>query len=459
MSVMEIAVAEKLNARVRGQLLLPGEDGYDTARKIFNAMIDKRPAMILRSAGAADVVEAVNFAREHEMLVSIRSGGHGIAGKAICDGGLMIDLSRMKGIRVNPTDRTVRAEPGLMLGEFDRETQTFGLATTLGVASTTGIAGLTLGGGLGWLMGKYGLACDNLISADLVTADGHLLQASADQNADLFWGIRGGGGNFGIVTSLEYRLHSVGPVILGGAVLYPLARAKEFLRFFREFATGTPDEVSMQGGMFTFNGTPVVGMAACYCGPIDEGEKVLKPLRAFGSPVADLFNPMPYIQMQSMFDSFFPPGKLHYWKSNFLQSLSDDAIETFVHFAEKTPSPQTFVWFPGEHLHGAAARVGLAESAFAHRSHPYNFSIFSVWSDPSDTEKNVVWTRAFWNAMQPFMAAGTYVNYLEDEGDPRTRDAYGLGYERLVALKNKYDPTNFFRQNQNIKPTVSGPTT
>jgi hypothetical protein len=255
-------------------------------------------------------------------------------------------------------------------------------------------------------MGKYGLACDNLISADLVTADSRLVRASGNENADLFWGIRGGSGNFGVVTSLEYRLHSVGPLILGGAVLYPLARAKDFLRFFREFAVATPDELSMQGGMFTFNGTPVVGMAGCYCGPIEEGEKVLKPLRTFASPVADLFGMIPYIQMQSMFDNFLPPGKLHYWKSNFFESISDDAIEAFVHFTAKTPSRETFVWFPGEHLHGAAARVGPADSAFAHRGHPYNFSIFSIWSDPKDTEQNLAWTRAFWEAMQPFMAAG-----------------------------------------------------
>ena len=260
-------------------------------------MIDRHPAMILRCAGAADVIAATSFAQEHNLLLSIRSGGHGIAGKAICDGGLMIDLSGMKGIRVDPEKRTVRAEPGLTLGEFDRETQGFGLATTLGVASTTGIAGLTLGGGLGWLMGKYGLACDNLISADLVTADSSLVRASAGENADLFWGIRGGSGNFGVVTSLKYRLHSVGPLILGGAVLYPLAEAKDFLRFFRDFAVATPDELSMQGGMFTFNGTPVMGMAACYCGPIGEGERVLRPLRTFASPVADLFGIIPYIHL------------------------------------------------------------------------------------------------------------------------------------------------------------------
>lgn len=255
-----------------------------------------------------------------------------------------------------------------------------------------------------------------------------------------------------MVTSLEYRLHKVGPVILGGAVIYPLAKAKDLLRFFRDFAVECPDGLNMQGGTFTFNGQPVIGIAGCYCGLIEQGEKLLKPLRTFSTPVGDLFNPMPYVQMQSIFDSFFPPGKLHYWKSNFLESLSDDATEVVLRFAAKTPSPETFVWFPGEHMHGAVTRVDPAETAFPHRRHQYNFSIFSVWSDPKDTDKNIGWTRSFWDAMQPFMAPGTYVNYLEDEGDPRARTAYGAGYDKLVALKNKYDPSNFFHQNHNIKP-------
>jgi hypothetical protein len=446
--------SEDLKAQVRGQVLCPLDADYSAARRIFNGMIDLRPAMILRAAGAADVIAGIRFAREHDLSISVRSGGHGIAGKALCDGGLTLDLTRMKGIRVDPERQTARAEAGLTLGDFDRETQAFGLATTLGVASTTGIAGLTLGGGLGWLMGKYGLACDNLISADLATADGRLVQANADENEDLFWGIRGGSGNFGVVTSLEFRLHEVGPTIFGGAVLYPLAKAKEFLLFFRDYAAEIPDELSMQGGMFAFQGTPVIGMAACYCGPLNQGEQILKPLRTFATPVADLFGPIPYTQMQSMFDSFFPPGKLHYWKSNFLKSLSDEAIDVFLEFTRNVPSPETFVWLPGEHMHGAAMRVGLEQSAFAHRQHPYNFSIFSVWSDSKDTHKNVEWTRSFWQAMKPSMAPGTYVNYLEDEGDPEARSAYGQGYERLVALKTKYDPTNFFRRNHNIRPTA-----
>lgn len=450
---VEEASIKEFQASLRGEILRPGDDDYDAARKVFNAMIDKRPAMIAHCSGAADVIACVNFARDNNLLVSVRGGGHSIAGKAVCDDGLMIDLSRMKGMRVEPARRTVRAEPGLTLGEFDRETQAFGLATTLGIFTPTGIAGLTLGGGIGWLMGKYGLACDNLISVDIVTADGRLLTASATENKDLFWGVRGGSGNFGIVTSFEYRLHQVGPVVLGGGVLHPVAKAREVLRFYREFVASCPDELSTQAVVFTApDGNSVVAVAGCYCGSLAEGEKVLKPLRAFGSPLADLFAAMPYVEMQRNFDAVLPPGRQNYWKSNFLRALSDEAIETFADFAARRPSPHTIPFF--EHMHGAACRVGPTETAFAHRQHPYNFSVASVWLDPADTEKNIYWTREFWEAMKPFMVAGAYVNYLEEEGDPLARAAYGPNYERLVALKNKYDPTNFFRVNANVKPTV-----
>ncbi len=318
---------QKFRESLRGKSFVPGEPGYDTARTIPNAMIDRRPAIIARCTGAADVIGCVRFAREHDALVSVRGGGHSVAGKSVCDGGLMIDLSGMKGIRVDPAKRTVRAEPGLTLGEFDRETQAFGLATTLGVVSKTGIAGLTLGGGWGHLHAKYGLAIDNLIGVDVVTADGRLLKANASENEDLFWGVRGGSGNFGIVTSLEYGLHEVGPV-LGGAVFHPVAKTKEVVRFFREFAQTCPDELVIQATPLTTpDGVTVFAIAGCYCGPPSEGEKVLKPLRAFGSPVADLFDTISYLQMQTMFDPFFPPGRLTYVKSNFLRALSDEALE------------------------------------------------------------------------------------------------------------------------------------
>lgn len=324
--VSQTATTE-FRASLRGVTFAPGEAGYDAARIVFNRIVDKRPAIIARCAGPADVIACVAFGREHDLPIAVRGGGHSIAGKATCDGGLVIDLSAMKGIRVNPAVRTVRAEPGLTIGEFDRETQAFGLATTMGVISTTGIAGLTLGGGMGWLIGKHGMACDNVIAMDVVTADGRLLQASEQENPDLFWGMRGGGGNFGVVTSFEYRLHQLGPVF-GGGVLYPVDQAREVLRFYRDFALSGPDELSTQmGRLCTPDGTPVIGVAGCYSGSLEDGEKVLAPLRQFGSPVADLFGPMSYVQMQTMFDPWFPPGRQAYWKANFLRGLPDDAIE------------------------------------------------------------------------------------------------------------------------------------
>jgi hypothetical protein len=435
----------------RGQTFCPGEPGYDAARTIPNAMIDRRPAIIARCAGPADVIACVRFAREHELLVAVRGGGHSVAGKSVCDGGLMIDLSAMKGIWIDPTRRRVLAQTGLKLGEFDRETQAFGLATTLGVVSATGIAGLTLGGGWGHLHAKYGLAIDNVVAADVVTADGRLLTANASENQDLFWGVRGGGGNFGIITSLEYRLHEVGPV-LGGAVFHPTANAKELLHFWREFAANSPDELVTQGGSFDLpGGGPVFGVAACYCGDLSKGEKALQPLRAFGSPIADSFAPISYVQLQSMFDPFFPPGRLTYVKSNFIRTLSDETIDTLVRFVGKSPSPYTFGPFL-EHWHGAARRVAVGDTAFPHREYEWNFFAWSNWTDASQSEKNIQWTRECSEALRPFLVAGSYGNYPADEGDAVARAAYGPNYDRLVALKKKYDPTNLFRMNHNIKP-------
>jgi len=444
---------DELRKSVRGTVLCPGEDGYEAARTVPNAMIDRRPAMIVRCAGAADVVSCVRFAREHDVVVSVRGGGHSIAGKSVCDGGLMIDLSTMKGIRVEPARKTVWAETGLKLGEFDRETQAFGLATTQGVVPNVGIAGLTLGGGWGHLHGKYGLAVDNVIGADVVTADGRLLRANASENQDLFWGIRGGSGNFGVVTALEFRLHEVSSVF-GGAVFYPASKAKEVIHFWREYASTTPDELVTQGGSFNLpDGTPVFGIAGCYCGPLSEGEKVLKPLRTFGSPLADAFAPLTYVQMQSMFEPFFPPGRQVYTKSNFLRRLSDEAIDVMVEYVGKSPSPYTFAPFL-EHWHGAATRVPSTATAFPHREYSWNFIAWSMWISPSDSEKNIKWTRECWQAVRPFLVAGSYGNYVTDDGEANAREAYGTNYERLVALKNKYDPTNFFRLNHNIRPSA-----
>ena len=442
---------QKLKSSLRGQTFCSADLGYDDARTVPNAMIDRRPAIIARCAGAADVVACVRIAREHDILVSVRGGGHSIAGKAVCDGGLMIDMSGMKGIRVDPTRRTVRAQTGLKLGEFDRETQAFGLATTQGVVPTVGIAGLTLGGGWGNLHGKLGLAIDNVVGADVVTADGRLLTANASENEDLFWGLRGGSGNFGVVTSIEYCLHEVGP-IYGGAIFYPAAKAKEVLRLWREFCQQSPDELVNQAMGATLEGTPVFGLAACYCGPVAKGEQLLQPFRKYTKPLADLLGPMTYIQMQSMFEPFFPPGRLVYTKSNFLQSLGDDVIENLAEFVGKSPSPYTFAPFV-EHWHGAATRVAPGDTAFPHRQYSWNFFAWSIWTDPAESEKNIRWTRDCWEGLKPFLIPGAYGNYVTDEGDAIAREAYGCNYDRLVALKNKYDPTNFFRLNHNIQPT------
>ena len=454
-TVVDEATVQGFKTSLRGALLCAGDAGYDAARQVWNGMIDKRPALIARCAGTADVLQCVRFAREHDVLVSVRGGGHNYAGKAVCDNGLMIDLSPMKGLRVDPTQQTARAQAGLRLGEFDRETQAFGLATTLGVNTDTGIAGLTLGGGYGWLAGKYGLACDNLLSVDMVTADGRLVTASASDHAELFWGMRGAGANLGIVTSFEYQLHAVGPV-LGGMVLYPMTRGKEVLQFFDEFASTCPDEVSLVGLLLTTpDGIPAVAIATCYCGPLAQGEKVLKPLRTFASPLVDLIAPQPYVQMQTLFDAAWPPGRLYYDKSSLVRRLSAAAIETFLDYARAMPTPLSAIAF--QQLHGAASRVGVGDTAFPHRYDHLSFYIHPGSDDPANAPKMIRWARECWQAVQPCVERAMYVNALEDaleEGEQRVREAYGPNYQRLVALKNTYDPTNFFRLNANIKPTV-----
>lgn len=438
---------------LRGELIQPGDTGYDDARKIWNGMIDKRPALIARCTGVTDVIEAVNFARSNNLLVAVRGGGHNVAGNAVCDGGIVIDMSRMKGIWIDPKARTARALAGLTWGEFDRETQVFGLATTGGLISTTGIAGLTLGGGIGWLMGKYGLACDNLLSADVITADGRFLVASKTENADLFWGLRGGGGNFGIVTSFEYRLHPVGQII-GGAAVYPVEKAREVLRFYREYTKQAPDELTTYAFLFTPpDSDPVVAIFLCYAGPLEDGEQLVKPVKEFGSPIMDTIGTMPYTKLQSMIDKDPAnlPGLQNYWKSDFLKGLGDEFIDMVIDHFSRVPSPLSSVYF--EHIHGAVSRVGPNDTPFGHRDADYNFLIQATWTDPTESDQNIKWARDFWTAIQPFSTGGTYLNYLGKESENRIRAAYGAAnYERLVALKNKYDPTNFFSLNQNIKP-------
>jgi FAD/FMN-containing dehydrogenase len=455
---IEEGAVREFAAGLRGEIVRPEEDGYDAARAVFNGMIDKRPALIVRCAGTSDVIRGVDFAHAHDLLLAVRSGGHNVAGKAVCDGSLMLDLSPMKGMRVDPARRRARAQSGLTLGEFDHETQAFGLATPLGVVSMTGIAGLTLGGGLGWLNGKHGLACDNLLSADVVTADGRLLTASEEENEDLFWGIRGGGGNFGVVTSFEYRLHPVGPVLAGG-LWHPAAKARDVLRFYHEFASGCPDELSISASLGRApDGSLVAGITVCYCGAIEEGERVLRPLRAFGSPLEDGIRPMAYTALQSAPDEGFPPGQQHYWKSSNLEHLSDEAIEVMVRLVKEMPSPSSGMGL--QQMHGAASRVDPAATAFPHRDEHYDLLILSQWANPADSEENVRWTRELFEAMQPFVGKGVYVNNLGEEEGDRVKEAYGEHYERLVALKDRYDPTNLFRLNQNVKPTAhSGATT
>lgn len=439
----------------RGDVIRPGDAGYDAARRVYNAMVDKHPALIARCTGVADVLGAVTFARDHHLLVAVRGGGHNVAGNALCDGGIVIDLSPMKAIRVDPAARTVRAEPGVNYREFDRETQVFGLATPGGTISATGIAGLTLGGGFGWLSRQHGLACDNLLSVDLVLADGRFVTASATEHPDLFWGVRGGGGNFGIVTSFEYRLHPIGPV-LGGLLVHPLPRAREALQFYREFTSTAPDELSVFAALLSNpDGSRVIAFVVCYNGPLDQGEEVIRPLRQFGPPVADLVQPIPYTTMQTLMDDGFPNGLQNYWKSSFLQELSDEAIDTIIAHFTAAPSPLSALVI--EQFGGAGARVGRDETAFSHREGHSNLLIVARCADPGEVERNVAWARGAWTAMQPFTDGGAYSNYVEAgaEGAARITAAYRPEtYARLVALKNQYDPTNFFRVNQNIAPTV-----
>lgn len=453
---------ERLRESLRGVLLRPGDEDYEAARAVWNGMIDRRPELIVRCAGVADVIAAIQLARAQDLLVAVRGGGHSVAGLSVCDGGIVIDLSPMKGIRVEPLRRTARVEPGVKWSELDRETQMFGLAVPGGVVSTTGIAGLTLGGGQGWLGRKYGLALDNLLSVDVVTADGRLLTASAEENADLFWGVRGGGGNFGIVTSFEYRLNPVGPIVLAGPAFYPAARAVEVLRGYRDFFADAPDEIAGMAAVLTappapflpdsVHGSKVVAIVLCYVGDPRAGEAALAPLRSLAEPVVDLVQPMPYAALQSLFDEGQLPGRQNYWKSSYVNEISDGAIETFVAHATTAPSPVTMAYFL--RLEGAIGRVGEDETAYSHRRAAYDFASLTVWTDPREDDEQIAWTRDFWQAMQPYAAGAVYVNNLGDEGDARVREAYGEGkYERLVAVKDKYDPANLFRLNQNIRPS------
>jgi hypothetical protein len=458
--VVEPEVLRKLRSAVRGSVLVPDNEDYHSARRVYNGMIDRRPSLIIRCAGTSDVLTAIHLARDNACTLAVRGGGHSAAGFGVCNDGLMIDLSPMKEIHVDLVHQTVRAQAGVLWRELDHETQAFGLATTGARISTTGISGVTLGGGYGWLMRKFGLTIDNLLSVDVVTADGGFLVANANENADLFWGVRGGGGNFGIVTSFEYRLHAVGPMIMGGMAFYPIDRAREILYFYREFMNSASDELStLLNFLITppapfipqhLRGVPVVAIAVCHAGSIEEAERDVAPLRRIGPPLIDQIKPRPYKVLQRLFDAAGVFGYRTYGKSGHLLELSDDVIDTLLTYAPQITSPLSIVMISA--LGGAVARVGEHDTAFSHRSTRFDCAINSVWTDPVESERHIGWTRDFWRAMRP-MTTGVYVNELGDEGDERVREAYNPEtYERLVALKKLYDPENLFRLNQNIKP-------
>jgi hypothetical protein len=447
---VDTALIDAFRSDFRGQLILPTDGGYEVARRIWNASINKHPGLIARCSGTADVIEAVKFARSNDLLVAVRSGGHNVAGRALCDDGIVIDLSQMKGIFVDRSPQTVRVQPGATLGDVDRETHLYGLAVPAGVISRTGIAGLTLGGGVGWLVRKYGLTCDNLLACEVVTADGDLMTANEETNADLFWGLRGGGGNFGVVTSFLYRAYPVS-VVLGGLIVFPREQAGTVLRQHRGFMASAPEELTAYAGLITTpDGAPAVGIIACYCGDTAEGERVLKPVRSFGTSLLDAIQPMPFPAMQCLLDPVFPFGTYNYWKSSFLRELSDDAIDLIVDHANRAQSPMSSIVI--EFYGGAAGRPGHPDNAFAQRQAEFNVGIMAQWTDPADTERNVSWTRATTDALKPYASGGYLLNFIDEESVDTVRAAFGGSYQRLSALKAKFDPTNFFRLNQNVIP-------
>jgi FAD binding domain/Berberine and berberine like len=459
-SELDRASLRELNSSFTGEIVAPGDPAYDEHRKIWNGSIDRRPTLIARCAGVADVIAAVRFAREQGLLVALRSGGHSYPGLSVCDAGMVIDLGQMKGIRVDPEARTARAQAGVLLGEMDRETQAFGLAVPAGIVTHTGLAGLTLGGGVGWLQRKYGLTIDQLLSIDVVTAEGELVTASEDENPDLFWGVRGGGGNFGIVTEFEFRLNPVGPMVLAGPLMWPMEDAPQVLRFYRQWIEQVPEELTtivtcrrvlpLPTIPEELHGRHVVIVGCCYAGPVEEGEKVLKPLREFGSPLADACAPMPFVAHQAMLDPGFPHGWWYYIRSCNLAELNDEVVDTMADHGLRIGSPVTA--FSIFHLGGAVARVGEDEAAFTGREAGHVLNVVGITRTGKGFDPEREWARGLWSALQPHHQ-NVYVNFLMEEGEERVRQAYGAGkYDRLKALKQKYDPDNFFRLNQNIPP-------
>ena len=455
-------VVDRLAAGLRGELLTPDSPGYHQARAVWNAMIDCRPGLIARCAGEADVIQAVNFARAHELLVAVRGGGHNIAGTGVCDEGLQIDLSPMRSVHIDPEARVAQVEPGCTLADFDHDAQVFELATPLGVNSTTGVAGLTLGGGFGWLSRKHGMTIDNLKSAEVVIADGRVVQASEESHPDLFWALRGGGGNFGVVTSFTFRLHPVGPTVLSGLIVHPLGDAAKLLRFYRDFAARLPDETSVWVVLrkapplpflpSEWHGKEVVVFAAFHAGDLAEGERILEPLRRFGEPIADVIGPHPYAGWQQAFDPLLEPGVRNYWKSHDFERLSDEVLDTLTDFAGRLPSAMTEI-FLGQ-VGGQMARVPPEATAYPARDVSFIMNVHGRWETPAEDERVIDWARACFRATAPFATGQAYMNFLTADEGERIRAAYGPNYDRLVEVKSEYDPGNLFRMNQNIRPAV-----
>jgi hypothetical protein len=460
-AALHISALDSLRTALRGELVLPSDEAYEDARHVWNASIDRYPAAIARCSGIVDVVRAVGFAHERDLVVAVRGGGHNVAGYGTCDGGLVIDLSPMRGVSIDLAQGTIRVEAGATWGDVDHETQAFGLATTGGLVSTTGIAGYTLGGGFGWLMRKHGLACDNLLAVELVTAGGRVLRASMDENEDLFWGLRGGGGNFGIVTAFEFQLYPVGPELMAGAIFFPGVVAGDLLRFYRDWVEEATDELTTAVNLGIATSSPVVPdevlgrriaiVSGCFAGEPDDGVKAFRPLKEFGTPIADLIGPMPYAGMQSLVDAQWGAGSRNYFKSCTLPGLDDGAIEVLLRAHEQMASPESRIQL--YHFGGAVARVARDETAFGQRNAGFLLNAAARWTDPAESDLHIGWARELHAAMTPFVTGGTYVNFLGDEGQDRIKAAYGeRTYTRLVDLKRSYDPTNFFRVNQNIPP-------
>ena len=458
---MTIHAVGSLQDRFTGPLLRPGDDGYEAARRVWNGAIDRRPALIARCLTAADIQAAIRFAREHDLLIAVRGGGHGVAGMAVCDGGLVVDCSLMKAVTVDPEARLASVSSGALWGDVDAATQAHGLAVPGGIVTHTGVAGLTLGGGIGWLMRRYGLTSDNLVGADLVTADGRLASASESENSDLLWGLRGGGGNFGIVSRFAFRLHDVGPVVQAGLVLHPADRAGEVLRFYREFAASLPDAATTIVTLRLvpaipiyppeLHGRPVVSIAVLHSGPADEAERVLRPLRAFGPPLLDLIAPTPYTRHQAMFDASVPHGLHYYWKTHYLSALSDGAIEAIAGRAWEAPSPKSYIIM--FQMGGAVAQRPVGDTAFAGRDAAFAVNINGAWEPEQPAPPQKQWARAVWDDLRPHASGTAYVNFLDDEAGDRVRVTYGpTVYARLAQLKRRYDPDNVFKMNQNIPP-------